>query len=264
MERKKIVIVESPSKIKSVGNYLGNDYVVIASAGHVRQIKKKPNAVVFKNGEFHFEWELDEKKVKNIISSVKKINPNEIIIATDGDREGFGIAASIYEIIRNNKINTPITRMTFYEITKEAILKALQERTDKIQNDLVNAYLVRVGLDYSIGFTLSPILWKFLTCFKESSAGRVQSPTLFQIVFREQERNSFKSKVSYSLSATLKINSKSVETKLCAVNGKKVESFKNKEEANNICQINQWKGEFKVKEVIVKNVKIKPPEHIIM
>ena len=263
MDRKKIVIVESPSKIKPIGGYLGRDYVVIASAGHVRQIQRKPNAVTFKNGAFKFQWELDEPKVKNIISSIKKTNPDEIIIATDGDREGFGIAASIYEIIRDNKINTQITRMTFYEITKEAILDALKERTTNVQNALANAYLVRVGLDYSIGFTLSPILWKFLTCFKESSAGRVQSPTLFQIVSREQERNNFKSKVSYSISANLKKDKIDIDAKLTAVNGEKVDAFRKQEEANSAADDNKWKGKFTVKEITSKSIKIKPPEPFI-
>ena len=263
MDRKKIVIVESPSKIKPIGGYLGRDYVVIASAGHVRQIQRKPNAVTFKNGAFKFEWELDEPKVKNIISSIKKTNPDEIIIATDGDREGFGIAASIYEIIRDNKINTQVTRMTFYEITKDAILKALKERTTNIQNALANAYLVRVGLDYSIGFTLSPILWKFLTCFKESSAGRVQSPTLFQIVSREQDRNKFKSKISYSISANLTNNKLSLDTKLIAVHDEKIDVFRKKDEADAMSSDDKWKGKFIVKEITNKSLKIKPPEPFI-
>ncbi len=190
MNKKKLVIVESPAKAKTINGYLGVDFSVLASFGHIRELPKKNDSIDIENN-FKPNYQLiarNKKHVDEIIAQAK--NASEIYIATDPDREGEAIAWHIKEVLIKNKAIKllSIKRVTFYEITKTAILEAIKN-AHEIDENLVQAQQARLTLDYLIGFNVSPLLWRKIR--PNLSAGRVQSPALRLICERELEIKSF-------------------------------------------------------------------------
>ena len=180
-----VVVVESPAKAKTINKYLGSDYTVLASFGHVRDLPSKDGSVDPEE-DFAMKWEIgaDSKKhVKAIADALKE--DNALILATDPDREGEAISWHLQEALTARKAikkDTPVSRVTFNAITKEAVTKAMAEPR-QVDMELVEAYLARRALDYLVGFNLSPVLWRKLPGAK--SAGRVQSVCLRLVVERE-------------------------------------------------------------------------------
>ena len=227
-----LVIVESPAKAKTINKYLGKDYLVLASYGHIRDLPSK-NGSVDPENRFQMEWEIDsfsKKYLKEITNAAE--DSDKIILATDPDREGEAIAWHVKEVLDKKKLlkDKHLERVVFNEITKKAILDAIKNPRE-IHLPLVEAYLARRALDYLVGFNISPILWTKLPGSK--SAGRVQSVALKLITEREKEIELFKPEEYWTLTSdfTNKDN-KNIFSKLSLFNGEKIEkfSFKNKEE----------------------------------
>lgn len=231
-----VVIVESPAKAKTINKYLGSNYTVLSSYGHVRDLPSK-NGSVNPDKDFSMLWEVNPKgksQIKSIQDALK--NADNLLLATDPDREGEAISWHIYEILKKKKalVGKDIQRIVFHEITPTAIKEAL-EHPRFIDEDLVDAYLARRALDYLVGFSLSPILWRKLPGSR--SAGRVQSVSLKLIAERENEIELFRSQEYWSLHVLLKpASGKQFEAQLSALDGKKVEKFqwKTKEEAHKL------------------------------
>ena len=181
-----LVIVESPAKAKTINKYLGSNYEVLASFGHIRDLPPKDGSVDPDN-DFNMLWEVSGDRAKQLkaISDAAKRADN-VILATDPDREGEAISWHLYEWLKAKKAlpKGGVQRVTFNEITKTTILAAMKRPRD-IDQDLVDAYRARRALDYLVGFTLSPVLWRKLPGAK--SAGRVQSVALRLVVERERE-----------------------------------------------------------------------------
>ncbi|MDR2067747.1 MAG: DNA topoisomerase I, partial [Holosporaceae bacterium] len=167
----RLVVVESPAKAKTINKYLGSDYRVMASYGHIRDLLSKDGSVLPEN-DFSMIWEVSprgKKCIQDISSSLKSCS--ELLLATDPDREGEAISWHLKEVLQESKkLKVPFRRIVFHEITKNAIKEAIAHPRD-IDSSLVDAYLARRALDYLVGFTLSPILWRKLPGSK--SAGRV-------------------------------------------------------------------------------------------
>jgi len=221
-----VVVVESPAKAKTINKYLGSDYTVLASYGHVRDLPAKDGSVDPDKG-FDMKWEIgaDSKKhVKAIADALKK--DNELILATDPDREGEAISWHLEETLRNKRVinsDTPVSRVVFNAITKSAVSEAMANPRE-IDAPLVHAYLARRALDYLVGFNLSPVLWRKLPGAR--SAGRVQSVCLRLIVEREIEIEVFKAKEYWSVKASLKTPRGQVfEGKLINFAGTKLDKY---------------------------------------
>jgi DNA topoisomerase-1 len=186
----KLVVVESPGKAKPINKYLGSDYKVLASYGHVRDLPAKDGSVR-PDEDFDMSWEVDAKAAKrlNDIAAAAK-GCDTLILATDPDREGEAISWHVLEVLKKKKALAGMTvqRVTFNAITKTAVTEAMKAPRD-IDMELVDAYLARRALDYLVGFTLSPVLWRKLPGSR--SAGRVQSVSLRLIVDREMEIEAF-------------------------------------------------------------------------
>lgn len=219
-----LVIVESPAKAKTIKKYLGADFEIMASYGHVRDLLPKEGAV---DPQHHFAMryeliEKNEKHVAAIISAMKKADA--LYLATDPDREGEAISWHVYTILKDKKAlgKKPVRRIVFYEITKSAIQAAVQNPRD-ISMDLVNAQQARRALDYLVGFNLSPLLWKKIRY--GLSAGRVQSPALRLIVEREEEIEKFVTQEYWDLEATAMTEDKPFTAKLTIYKGNKLEQF---------------------------------------
>ena len=196
----KVVIVESPSKAKTINKYLGADYRVVASYGHVRDLPSK-NGSVDPEEHFRMIWETEPQSRKHIDEIVKALKgADQLFLATDPDREGEAISWHVREVLNQQKIlnNIEVKRVVFHEITKRAVLAAMAQPRD-LNQELVEAYLTRRALDYLVGFTLSPVLWRKLPGSK--SAGRVQSVALRLIAERESEIEVFKSQEYWTISA---------------------------------------------------------------
>ena len=245
-----LVIVESPAKAKTINKYLGKDYLVLASYGHIRDLPSK-NGSVDPEKKFEMLWEIDsfsKKYLKEITDAAE--DSKKIILATDPDREGEAIAWHVKEVLEKKKLlkDKHLERVVFNEITKKAILDAIKNPR-KIHLPLVEAYLARRALDYLVGFNISPILWTKLPGSK--SAGRVQSVALKLITEREKEIELFNPEEYWTLSSdfTNKDN-KDIISKLSLFNGEKVErfTFKNKEEINKALDIIN-KSKFKISDV---------------
>ena len=194
-----LVIVESPAKAKTINKYLGDNYKVLASYGHIRDLPSK-NGSVDPEQDFKMEWEVDsfsKKYLKEITDAAK--DSSKIILATDPDREGEAIAWHVKEYLNEKKLlkDKEIERVVFNEITKKAVIKGI-ENPRQIEPHLVDAYMARRALDYLVGFNISPILWTKLPGSK--SAGRVQSVALKLITEREHEIESFKPEEFWTLS----------------------------------------------------------------
>jgi DNA topoisomerase I len=227
-----LVIVESPAKAKTINKYLGDDYTVLASYGHIRDLPSK-NGSVDPEQNFKMEWEVDsfsKKYLKEITDAAK--DSNKIILATDPDREGEAIAWHIKEYLNEKKLlkDKAVERVVFNEITKKAVTHGI-DNPRQIEPLLVDAYMARRALDYLVGFNISPILWTKLPGSK--SAGRVQSVALKLITEREHEIESFNPEEFWTLSVNFQDNKKNLITSnIYQLNGKKIEkfSFKNKVE----------------------------------
>ena len=221
-----VVVVESPAKAKTINKYLGSDYIVLASYGHVRDLPPKDGSVDIEN-EFEMKWEVasDSKKhLKAIADALKE--DNNLILATDPDREGEAISWHLEEALRKRKVikkDTPVSRVVFNAITKNAVSEAMQNPR-AVDMELVEAYLARRALDYLVGFNLSPVLWRKLPGAK--SAGRVQSVCLRLIVEREMEIEIFKPREYWSVKSLLKTpRGKEFESSLRILGGKKLDKF---------------------------------------
>ena len=254
-----LVIVESPAKAKTINKYLGKNYIVLASYGHIRDLPSK-NGSVDPENNFKMLWETDlfsKKYLKEITDAA--IDSDKIILATDPDREGEAIAWHVKEYLLSKKIlkNKILERVVFNEITKNAILKAI-DNPRQIEIPLVEAYLARRALDYLVGFNISPILWTKLPGSK--SAGRVQSVALKLITEREHDIEMFSPEEYWSLTSDFtNTDNKNIFSKISLFNGKKVErfTFKNKSEINKALDaIN--KSKFKIKDINSKIHKRNP------
>lgn len=216
---KNLVVVESPTKARTIGRFLGSDYELIASMGHIMDLPKSKLGVDTDRNFFpQYEKMVDKKKV---ISEVKKAGKSaeNVILATDPDREGEAIAAHIKEILTEEKVKN-FKRIVFHEITKEAVEKALKAPRD-IDVNLVDAQTARRVLDRLVGYKLSPILWSKVR--RGLSAGRVQSVALRLIVEREREIEKFKKEKYWTIHALVSKNAKEVEFELIEIDSKKIE-----------------------------------------
>jgi DNA topoisomerase-1 len=195
-----LVIVESPAKAKTIEKYLGKNYKVLASYGHVRDLVPKKGAIDPEH-DFSMKYEVIEKNEKHI-NAIKKAlkNADALYLATDQDREGEAISWHLYELLKDDGMlkHKAVHRVVFNEVTKPAIIEAI-ENPRELSNDLINAQQARRALDYLVGFNLSPLLWKKVQ--RGLSAGRVQSPALRLIVEREQEIESFKEVEYWTIAA---------------------------------------------------------------
>lgn len=199
---KNVLIVESPAKSKTIKKYLGKDFTILASYGHIRDLLPKTGAVDPDNN-FEMRYEIIDKNKKHVDAIVKALKKAEnLYLATDPDREGEAIAWHLYELLKEKKAlkDKGIYRVVFNEITKSAVQKAVANPRE-VSMELVNAQQARRALDYLVGFNLSPLLWKKIR--RGLSAGRVQSPALRLIVEREEEINAFESKEYWSIEADL-------------------------------------------------------------
>lgn len=222
---KYLVIVESPAKAKTIKKYLGKDYQVLASYGHVRDLLPKEGAVDTEN-DFAMRYQEIERNAKHMDAIAKAMSKvDELLLAPDPDREGEAIAWHVYEILRERGIidGKPVRRIVFHEITTKAV-KAATEAPREIAMDLVYAQQARRALDYLVGFNLSPLLWKKIR--RGLSAGRVQSPALRLIVERELDIEKFEPKEYWSILANVqKDKATPFQGKLIEYKGKKVEQF---------------------------------------
>ena len=221
-----VVVVESPAKAKTINKYLGSDYTVLASYGHVRDLPPKDGSVDTEH-DFDMKWEIasDSKKhVKAIADALK--DDGALILATDPDREGEAISWHLEEALRNRKAikkDTPVSRVVFNAITKAAVTEAMKTPR-QVDMELVEAYLARRALDYLVGFNLSPVLWRKLPGAK--SAGRVQSVCLRLIVEREMEIEAFRAKEYWTVKAVLATpRGQDYEARLTVFGGRKLEKF---------------------------------------
>ena len=216
-----LVIVESPAKAKTIEKYLGSDYRVLASYGHVRDLPAKDGSVNPDEG-FAMEWEnyADKaKQLKAIADEAKKAD--RLILATDPDREGEAISWHVREVLRARKaLPKEVERVTFNAITKPAILAAMKAPRE-LDTDLIDAYRARRALDYLVGFTLSPVLWRKLPGAK--SAGRVQSVALRLIVGREREIEAFTAQEYWSVTAQLEQDGTPFVARLSQWEGRKLD-----------------------------------------
>src|SRR6185369_16697958 len=197
-----VVIVESPAKAKTINKYLGDGYKVLASYGHIRDLPPKDGSVRPAE-DFAMDWEVDDhsqKHLKLIIEALK--GADGVILATDPDREGEAISWHVLEELRQRKAlkGAKVQRVTFNAITKKAVLEAMANPRE-LDRELVDAYLARRALDYLVGFTLSPVLWRKLPGSK--SAGRVQSVALRMICDRELEIEKFKAEEYWTVAADM-------------------------------------------------------------
>lgn len=223
---KNVVIVESPAKAKTIHRYLGKDFTVIASFGHIRDLPSK-NGSVRPDEDFAMTWETDDRSKKHIAEIAKAIKGAEnLYLATDPDREGEAIAWHVYQVLKDQGALSPQTevkRIVFHEITKTAVQHSL-EHPRTINRELVEAYLARRALDYLVGFTLSPVLWRKLPGSR--SAGRVQSVALRLVVEREAEIEAFKPQEYWSITAQLLTpRQEKFFGRLTHLNGKKLDKF---------------------------------------
>ena len=217
----KLVVVESPAKAKTIEKYLGSGHRVLASFGHVRDLPPKDGSVDPDHG-FHMQWQVSpdrSKQLKAIADEAKKADT--LILATDPDREGEAISWHVQEVLRQKKaLPDNVQRVTFNAITNSAVTEAMQNPRG-LDEDLIDAYRARRALDYLVGFTLSPILWRKLPGAK--SAGRVQSVALRLIVDREREIEVFRPQEYWAVSATFEADGQSFTARLAQLDGKKIE-----------------------------------------
>jgi DNA topoisomerase I len=254
-----VVVVESPAKAKTINKYLGPGYKVLASFGHVRDLPAKDGSVQPDN-DFAMTWEVDSasaKRVNEIADAVK--NSDALFLATDPDREGEAISWHVLDLLRKKKAigDKPVKRVVFNAITKKAVLDAMADPRD-IDVPLVDAYLARRALDYLVGFTLSPVLWRKLPGAR--SAGRVQSVALRLVCDRENEIERFVAEEYWNISALLRTpRNDTFEARLVAADGKRLtaKAVANGDHAKDIKAVLEG-ATFRVESVEAKPVKRNP------
>ncbi len=226
-----VVVVESPAKAKTINKYLGSNYTVLASFGHVRDLPAKDGSVR-PDDDFAMSWEVDgpsSKRLGDIAKALK--DADRLILATDPDREGEAISWHVLEVLRQKKVlkDKPVRRVVFNAITKQSVLDAMANPRD-IDAPLVDAYLARRALDYLVGFTLSPVLWRKLPGAR--SAGRVQSVALRLVCDREAEIERFVREEYWQIAALLGTpRAEDFEARLTGFEGRKLQKLDIKNEA---------------------------------
>jgi DNA topoisomerase-1 len=220
----KVLVVESPAKAKTINKYLGPGYKVLASFGHIRDLPSKDGSVR-PDEDFAMDWHVDEraqKRIKDIADALK--SADKLILATDPDREGEAISWHVLEVLRQRKAlgKAHIERVVFNAVTKAAVLDAIANPRG-INEELVDAYLARRALDYLVGFTLSPVLWRKLPGAR--SAGRVQSVALRLVVEREIEIEAFKPQEYWTVDTDLRASSGGFPARLTHLDGKKLDKL---------------------------------------
>lgn len=219
-----LVIVESPAKAKTIKKYLGKDYEVLASYGHVRDLVPKDGAVDPARG-FEMKYQVIDKNAKHVNAIAAELKRSDtLILATDPDREGEAISWHLLELLKEKKLikDKTVQRVVFYEITPREVARAIAEPR-AVADDLVNAQQARRALDYLVGFNLSPLLWRKIS--PGLSAGRVQSPALRLICEREEEIRAFQPKEYWTLDARSEKDGQAFTARLLEFDGKKVEQF---------------------------------------
>lgn len=233
-----LVIVESPAKAKTIEKYLGKDFHVLASYGHVRDLIPKEGAVDPDN-DFAMKYQVIDRNQRHLQAITKEARKAEALyLATDPDREGEAISWHVLEVLKAKKIlkDKPVHRVVFHEITKKAITAAIAN-PEELSINLINAQQARRALDYLVGFNLSPLLWKKIR--RGLSAGRVQSPALRMIVERELEIEAFKTREYWTIEAQLSTAGQAFKAKLTYLGGEKLQQFSidNEAQANNTKQL---------------------------
>ncbi|TWB20881.1 DNA topoisomerase I [Nitrospirillum amazonense] len=225
MSGSNVLIVESPAKAKTINKYLGDDFTVLASYGHVRDLPARDGSVKPEE-DFSMEWELGDRSKRHIDEITRAAKgASRIYLATDPDREGEAIAWHVKQLLDEKRITgkVDVKRVTFNEITKSAVLDAIAHPRE-VHQELVDAYLARRALDYLVGFTLSPVLWRKLPGSR--SAGRVQSVALRLICERESEIEAFRPQEYWTIEAAFRTPAGSPFTaRLVGLNGKKLDKF---------------------------------------
>lgn len=261
----KIVVVESPAKAKTINKYLGSDYKVFASYGHIRDLPSKDGSVDPDN-DFEMVWQADSKsqaRIREIAEAIK--SGSKLILATDPDREGEAISWHLLDALKKRraiKKDTPIERVVFNAITKTAVTSAM-ENPREIDQELVDAYLARRALDYLVGFNLSPVLWRKLPGSR--SAGRVQSVALRIVVDRELEIEKFKPEEYWTIGANLRApGGTDFQARLHSLDGKALKKFDLPDAAAAQTALDKVKiGGYSVSSVEAKPVKRNPPPPFI-
>jgi len=221
---KNLVIVESPAKAKTIKKYLGKDFDVLASYGHVRDLLPKEGAVDPEH-DFRMKYQLIDKNEKHVDAIAKSLKKADTLyLATDPDREGEAISWHLYEILKERGLlkDKQVGRVAFNEITKRAVNEAVSQPRE-LSDDLIHAQLARRALDFLVGFNLSPLLWKKIR--RGLSAGRVQSPALRLIVEREQEIEQFEPREYWSIEAAVESGQQAFTARLTHLKGKKLGQF---------------------------------------
>ena len=250
---KNLIIVESPAKSKTIEKYLGTDYKVLASYGHLRDLIPKEGAVDPEN-DFAMKYQVQERNQRHLQAITKALKGvDTLYLATDPDREGEAIAWHVKEYLDEKKLlkDKKIERVVFNEITKKAVTNGI-DNPRNIENHLVDAYMARRALDYLVGFNISPILWTKLPGSK--SAGRVQSVALKLLTEREHEIELFKPEEFWTLNIDFKTNKGDIlNSNISILDGKKIEkfSFKNKEDTNQAIE-NIKKNKYKITDISSK------------
>ncbi len=250
-----VVVVESPAKAKTINKYLGSDYTVLASYGHVRDLPPKDGSVD-PDSDFEMKWEVGNDSRKHVAAIAEALKSDDaLILATDPDREGEAISWHLKEALtkrRSIKKSTAVSRVTFNAITKAAVTEAMRNPRD-IDAPLVEAYLARRALDYLVGFNLSPVLWRKLPGAR--SAGRVQSVCLRLIVEREMEIEAFKAREYWQVKAQLTTpRGQSYEARLTSLAGKKLDRY----DLENVTQAEMAVGAVAKRSLKVLSVEAKP------
>src|SRR3954453_21054412 len=223
--RMNVVVVESPAKAKTINKYLGRDYKVVASYGHVRDLPAKGGSVL-PDSDFAMSWEVDgrsEKHMKAIAEAVR--GADKLFLATDPDREGEAISWHVQEVLKQRRAlkDVDVKRVVFNEVTRNAVLDAFRHPRE-IDSELVAAYLARRALDYLVGFTLSPVLWRKLPGSR--SAGRVQSVALRLVCEREAEIEAFRAQEYWSIEVVFRTAEGAlVKSRLTQLDGKRLDKF---------------------------------------
>jgi len=225
MTAQNVVIVESPAKAKTINKYLGRDYHVLASYGHVRDLPSK-NGSVDPDADFAMQWEVDTKAKKRIADIAEAVkSADRLILATDPDREGEAISWHVLELLTKKRLlkDVDVERVVFHEITKNAVLEAMSHPRP-LNQELIDAYLARRALDYLVGFTISPVLWRKLPGAR--SAGRVQSVALRLVCEREAEIEIFKPQEFWTVEGWLRTAAgEDFTARLTHLDGKKLDKF---------------------------------------
>ncbi|NQW11859.1 MAG: type I DNA topoisomerase [Alphaproteobacteria bacterium] len=255
----KVVVVESPAKAKTINKYLGSDYQVLASYGHIRDLPPKDGSVDTEH-DFAMIWQSDprsEKQIKAIAQAMK--GADQLILATDPDREGEAISWHVRNVLEERKAlkGVDVKRVAFNAITKDAVLEAMANPRE-LDQDLIDAYLARRALDYLVGFTLSPVLWRKLPGAK--SAGRVQSVALRLISEREAEIERFRAEEYWTVETSFRTHErKSFTARLTHLDGKKLDRFDLSNEADANAAVEAIEaGDFTIGSVEKKRVRRNP------